>query len=92
MPIIVSFCNTSFKAGKKLLSLAMYSGGDMFSKKYKLFSKVTSNDLGTFAVFDVIPTGVAGEESFKVAENWYNQFKEKKIEVHQEKSDTDEGR
>jgi hypothetical protein len=84
MPIIVRFVNTSYKAGKKLLSLATYAGGDMFARKYKLTSSITKNDKGTFAIFEVAPAGLADEESFKVAENWYNQFKTKtkNIEVH----------
>ena len=89
MPVIVRFNNTSFKAGKKLLSLALYSGGDMFSRKYKLTSSIVKNDKGTFAVLEVAPAGMADEDSFKIAESWWNQFKAKvkDIEVHDPEKD-----
>ena len=47
-PVVISFHNTSYKAGKKLLSLcvnnSMSQGRDMFSNKYQLESKEVSND------------------------------------------------
>ena len=59
MPIIVSFSKTSYKAGKNLLSLAKFCGGDMFSRKYKLVSQMETNDIATYAVLKVAPIGDA---------------------------------
>jgi hypothetical protein len=84
MPIVVSFCNTSLKAGRKLLSLAQFNRGDMFSRKYKLVSRQTKNDMGTFFVLDVDLVGSVSEEEMKVAEDWYNSLAQKtaQIQVH----------
>ena len=84
MPIIASFGKTSFKAGKTLLSLAQFGGGNMFSRKYRLAAKQVTNDIGTFFVFSVSPAGIAEGEDYKAAESLYHQFRAKKVEVHQE--------
>lgn len=84
MPIIVSFCNTSYKAGKTLLSLAKFTGGDMFGKKYSLTTKKTQNDLGTFYVMNVKLAGLPTDEEFKKAETFYDSFRGKDIQVHAE--------
>lgn len=86
MPVIVSFSNTSFKAGKRLLSLAQFSDADMFSRKYSLKCKSEKNDIGTFFVFTVDPSGIAEGEDLKAAEQWWTDFHErtKEIQVHDE--------
>jgi hypothetical protein len=86
MPIIISFSNTSYKAGKNLLSLAKFSGGDMFGRKYKLAAKQEKNDIGTYFVLKTDPAGKTGEEDYKVAETFWREFrsKAKDIQVHEE--------
>jgi len=86
MPVILSFSSTSFKAGKKLISLAKFAGGDMFSRKYKLSVNHVKNDMGAYFVLEVNPAGMADEQCYKTAEAWYTQFKEKAkdIQVHEE--------
>jgi hypothetical protein len=88
MPVIVSFCKTSYPAGKTLLSLCAFSGGDIFKRKYKLKTIMKENDQGTFFVYHVEPDGMASEQEFKQSEQWYEQFSGVKdnIVVH----DTDE--
>ena len=90
MPIIVSFTNTSFKAGKTLISLAKFSGGDMFSRKYKLTSKQSKNELGSFFVFNVEPAEAVTGEDFKHAEALWEEFHQKDIQVHEESEETTE--
>ena len=90
MPIIVSFKKTSFKAGQRLLTLSRFSGGDMFSRKYKLTSKIKEVDGTKFFVFDVTLAGKPTEEEFKMAESWYNNFKDKAIKVHEEEAAPEE--
>lgn len=83
-PVIVSFCNTNYKTGKTLLSLAQFTGGDMFSKTYKLTTKKTKNDQGTFYVFDVKLSGNTDSETLKRCIALYDSFRSKDLEVHQE--------
>lgn len=90
MPIVVSFCNTSFKAGKKLNSLCQFSqGGAIFERVYKLKSAKKENDKGKFFVYEVELFDKALEEEYKIAENWYDQFRSQldRIQVHQESED-----
>jgi hypothetical protein len=86
MPIIVSFSKTSYRAGKNLLSLAKFCGGDMFSRKYKLVSQMETNDIATYAVFKVTPVGDALTEEYAVCERLWNDFASKAnaIQVHEE--------
>lgn len=84
MPVIVSFSKTSYKAGRQLLSLAKFCGGDMFSRKYRLVSQMETNDIATYAVMKVMPIGASSPEDFKLCERLWNEFsaKAKDIQVH----------
>jgi len=85
MPIIVSFSKTSYKAGKNLLSLAKFCGGDMFSRKYKLVSQMETNDVATYSVLKVKPVGAVTPEEFQLCERLWNEFSSKveAIQVHE---------
>jgi len=84
MPIIVSFSKTSYKAGRQLLSLAKFCGGDMFARKYRLVSQMETNDIATYAVMKVVPVGASSPDEFKLGERLWNEFsaKAKDIQVH----------
>ena len=82
MPIVLGFSKTSYKAGKKLISLAKYTGGDLFSKKYALKVKQADKDGIKYYKFDVSLLGKAEKESFAIGEAWYEQFKDSEIKVH----------
>lgn len=86
MPVIVSFSNTSYKAGKQLLSLCQFTQGDMFSRKYKLGSKHVKSDVGAYYVLTVDPIGKASDDEYKYAEGLWQTFasKARDIEVHGE--------
>ena len=86
MPVIVSFSKTSYRAGKQLLSLSKFCGGDMFSRKYRLTSFMETNDIGTYAVFKVAPIGAVGQEEVKFCERLWNDFSEKSrdLQIHEE--------
>lgn len=86
MPIVVSFSKTSFTAGKTLLSLTHFSGGDMFSRKYRLSAKKTENDIGTFYVLEVVPAGKPTEEEYATARGLHASFgaKSKDIKIDEE--------
>ena len=86
MPVVVSFSKTSYKTGKQLLSLAKFSGGDMFSRKYRLGSQVETNHIASYAVLKVTSAGAASPEEQKFCEGLWNDFsaKAKDIQVHEE--------
>lgn len=84
VPTIISFCNTSYKAGKTLLSLISFSNEDMFRRKYSLTTKKTQNDQGTFFVLETKVAGKPTDEEFAQCESLYNSFRGKDLEVHQE--------
>jgi hypothetical protein len=69
--IVVSFCKTSYKAGKQLVNTARFSGGDLFSKKYTLTTKKEKNDKGTYFVFSFKPAGLVDKDTFEIAERMY---------------------
>jgi len=91
MPIILSFSKSSFRAGKELLSLTKYAGGDMFSRQYKLSAIQKENELGKFFVLKVAMDGNADEAGYKIAEGLFKDFSPKKadIVVHDETGDKD---
>jgi len=80
-PIAISLMKTSSKAGKKLISLAFRSGEDMFSRKYKLYTKKETNDKGTYAVADVELVGRASDEEYAVAKKFYEMLKQRRVDV-----------
>jgi hypothetical protein len=84
MPVVISFSKTSFKAGKQLLTLCKFLGGDIFSKKYYLGTVKITNDMGSFFIYSIAPRGNAKKEDIKVAETWYQQFNMSNIKVHEE--------
>ena len=74
MPLILSFGKTSYGAGKSLLSLARFRGGDMFSRQYKLSVLPMKNDKGDFFTLKVDPAGDCDADTFKMAESYFAQF------------------
>ncbi len=85
MPVIISFSKTSYKAGKKLITLASLTGGDMFGKQYNLTSKLTQKGDDSYHILEINPTGLIANDSkvFKVSEILYENYKEKPVEVHE---------
>ena len=83
-PIVVSFANTSYTAGRKLLTMARMRGGDLFSRKYKVSSVKKTNNLGTFFVLNVEEVGPVTSDEFARAESLYNAFSSKEIKFEQD--------
>lgn len=84
MPVVVSFSKTSIKAGKRLLSLARFSGKDIFAQKYRLSVKKEQNDKGTYFVLGVDLAGKmdADDMDYKTAASYWEAFHAKPIVVH----------
>jgi hypothetical protein len=81
MPVIVGFSNTSYRAGKQLLSLAKFSGGDMFARTYKLTSKLEKNDLGTYYTLSVSTAGKTETGELETCEALWEQFSGRSSEI-----------
>lgn len=81
MPIVLSFSNTSFKAGKQLLSLCQFGGGDMFSRQYGLKSVKESSDKGTYYVLQVAASGKPKDSDYKFAERLWDEFHAKDVKI-----------
>ena len=87
-PLVVSFSKTSYKAGKQLLSMAKWAGGDMFSRKYKLTTHKESNDSGTYFVLRVAVLGENTEHSATCEKLWTDfSFKAQNIQVHMDETE-----
>ena len=81
MPVVIMFYGTNYKYGRRFRDLALFSGGDLFSKKYKITSVKESNDKGTYFVTPVKPAGKATEEEIALAEEMYTRFANVRIDV-----------
>jgi hypothetical protein len=79
-PVIVAFSKTSYKAGKQLLSLAKFAGGDMFSRVYSLRSVEVNNDQGTFFVLSAMQSERKNER-FAYCEQIYNEYAPRKHDI-----------
>ena len=90
MPVIISFIKTSAKAGKKLLSLAMFSRGGMYTRKYKLTSVLKETDGNKYYVLEVLAAGVSDKKELEIAESWHKDFRAQTINVHAEETASQE--
>jgi len=88
-PVVISFGGTNFKAGKTLLSLATFKGGDLFSNKYRLTTKKKQNDMGSWFTFDVLYSGPAEGKEFQQAEKMWEAFKPAEAKIHDEEPGSD---
>lgn len=90
MPVVIQFSNTNYKYGKRFRDMALFSGGDLFSRKYKLTTKKEQNDQGVFYTSPVKPAGKANDEEYRLAEELYKQFSGVAIEVEEDTSNEPE--
>lgn len=87
MPVVVSFANTSLKAGRQLLSLAKFSLDHIYARQYLLNCKQESNDMGTYFVFTVRLLGRTEKKDYEIAEAWWNDYHDRTIQVHEEQTE-----
>ncbi|MBI4397477.1 MAG: hypothetical protein HY548_10305 [Elusimicrobia bacterium] len=87
-PMVLPFCKSSYKNGKKLYSLARLSREDLFARRYRLLPKKTQNDLGTFWVLDIELVGQVSPEEYRRAELLFTSLapERNKIVSHLEES------
>jgi hypothetical protein len=86
IPLVISFGKTSFKAGKRLLSLTKFLEGDVWANKYKLSSESKKGPEGEYFIFKTTPSGKTDEQTMVFAEATYNAFKQMDIlgKTHEE--------
>jgi hypothetical protein len=90
-PLILSFSKSSFAAGKRLNSLTQFTGGDMFSQKYRIITQIRDNAGTKFFVLDVAPGGPVSQEEYAIAEHWYQEFRGKNLKIHSEEAAAEGG-
>ena len=83
MPLVISFCNTSFKAGQDLLTLVQLSGC-AWKYQYELQSLKTSNAKGTFYVARVKRLSLTNEAKSVEAAHLYENVKGMAIDTDYE--------
>lgn len=88
MPLIISFCKTSLKAGQDLLTFVQLSGY-AHRYQYELTSQKTTNDKGTYYVLRIKRLGLTNEAKAAEAAHLYQQVKDMAIDTDYEGS-TDE--
>jgi hypothetical protein len=72
---------TKTKIAKKWLSMMVQSGAgmDIFSRKYKISTRVEKKDKFTYYNLDVEPAGFPSEKEYKIAEGLFESFKNTKL-------------
>ena len=95
IPLVLTFSKTSFRGGRRLNTLLMESGGDMFSNKFKLVFTQQENAGTKYYVMDVRANGKATPEEFLLCEKWFTEFRGKDLssrvqkETHEETKPAD---
>jgi len=87
LPLIVSFCNTNYKAGRKLFTLTKMVPGHLYDCQYKLSSSHRTNNLGSFFVFDVVKHGPSTSEQRTKASQIQQMFAGKELKFESETVD-----
>lgn len=85
-----SFASTSLKTGRKLLNMARFSGGDLFSRAYELADSKQSDSQYTWRVFTIRPAGKAEDDEYAMAEMMYDRLSETDYEVDVENQPKDD--
>lgn len=84
LPIVASFRRTSTQAGKQIAThfqKAVMMGKPPACKTLKLISKKTSNDKGTYYIFDVTNGRSTEAEEIQKAFQWHQQIKSAGVKV-----------
>jgi hypothetical protein len=79
MPVLVSFCNTSYKAGQDLATLTTLKR-PAWKQLYELSARKVTNTKGTFHVFNIKMGQAATPEQMKAAADLYENVKNMSID------------
>lgn len=83
-PMFLSFLKTSYGLGKRLISMARYSGEDIFARSYVIGSEKVQNDKGTFSKFTIKQGEKLTEDELKIAEKWYELIGRVNVVAHED--------
>lgn len=86
-PIMVSFHDTGYQAGRDLLTIARLTRKDMFRTRYELTSVKVEGDKGIYFKFKVRKLGPASEEQAQLAELMYEEFFAKDLKFTDERDE-----
>lgn len=85
MPIVCSFHDTSYKAGRKLLTMMAMAGGKVYS--YKLGATEKTNSYGTFQIFTIEKGDLIEGSDLDRAIEMHKVFSEIKMNFKEERAE-----
>ena len=86
-PLSLSLMKTATKVAKVFLSMARYSGEDMFARVYKISSKIEKGTKGTYALPVIEFVRRASDEEYKTAKNFFDGLYRRKDSIEVELED-----
>jgi len=93
-PLSLSLMKTAIDAAKNLISMARYSGEDMFARVYTLKTKMETGDKGTYAVPTIEFSRRCTDEEYAVArkcfDSWYRRKKDISVDLEEENTAKDQ--
>jgi hypothetical protein len=89
LPIVLSFSLTNYQEGRKLYTMCKMANCDMWKKKYKIASKIKTNNMGTWHVYDVSEVGDSSAQDIATAEKLYEAFSTRDLKFEVEAASQD---
>lgn len=86
-PISLSLMRTAVKTAKELLSMARFSGEDMFARVYSLKSEIVKGDKGTYAVPVISFNRRCEDEEYATAKRFFDMLYRRKKDIDVELED-----
>jgi len=83
-PVSLSLMRTAVKTAKELLSMARFSGEDMFARVYTLRSEITKGEKGTYAVPIIDFKRRCEDEEYAVAKKFFDMLYRRKEDIEVE--------
>ena len=80
-PISLSLMRTAIKVAKELLSMARFSGEDMFARVYTLKSEIVKGDKGTYAVPVIDFSRRCEDNEYDVAKKFFDMLYRRKKDI-----------
>lgn len=87
--MMMSFIKTSYKVGKKLMSMARYSGKKLYAKSYNFESVKQKNDKGTFYNFNPKAVGFLSDDEYLKAKELAETFSAREVRPAEDIADAD---
>lgn len=80
-PISLSLMKTGVKSAKELISMARFSGEDMFARVYTIKSEIVKNEKGTYAVPIIDFKRRCTDEEYMVAKKFFDMLYRRKKDI-----------